>query len=1277
MRRGTRVGQAYVALHVDGSDVNREIESSIEDVDYERIGRNARGQYEKGWKDTREGIASDLVKDAEQFSESMKRIHSAVENNRAINQGIAKQLETEFKKGDLDNLFKQVGHEAGVDFGGEFGGRMRQAVLDQIQELRSEAAQKGRLLDFADEKNGRLTTNANFDSLVKAARAAEVDITREREKGLKEAERIGKELTAAFEAESKKRQAILDRELDDNKFRRFQKLANEQLAKIRINPRLKEADLAKTRAKIAASLERIDDINLKLGLDIPEREKAKLRLELAALTKDVTVHVKEVKRPGVLSGLTRDEGSVAGTVERLLGGGSRNNFFNVIGKSAGNVTHIFETLFKAGSKLSGLSSVFEKIGGALGQVYEKSALLQKIGGAGGGAVAEGFASIASTGPGAVIAVAAVATAMTILVSVMSALLALVIALAATIASALVGALVVATGALGALVVAGGLAVAMFTQLSNAQKKVLAADFGPVVERFRGLGQVLAAPIFSGGANSPVAVWAHNIDKAIRGLGPLAHIMGVAFGEAGKIITASLSGKGFQQFFAALSSSTQGLAPIIENLSNALGQFLNGVGSFFAAITPQVFQFSKYLSDLATRFANFASSPAGQNKISDFVDRALVSLHSLFGFLSTLGSVLNRFLFSAEGQQAGNTIFDKMKRGLQQFLAFLTPERLHSFFQTGVTLADALGRAIHTVGTILRDLNDAGVIDAIADLSKWADKAVTSFNKLPGPIKDIIFPLRSIGFVVRTLDALFKGLGVVIGSMIFGVLEAISLLLHGLGKLPGKFGAPFRAASKAVDEARDHVLDFTASIYDVPNDVTVKFKVDTRGAAKTINSFIKGLTGLVDPNSATKPASGLLGLLTGENSKPVKGSVTSGSGSVGGGSGIPRVGGAGFGDSSGAKDAANKAKQQADAIASIYKSIRDGIRAAAKATDPKEVHDNLISMIETMRDAAKEFDKQGKARVNAVARILKAQAKLSLKNVHALIEGRIPKSATLEDFARAREIVAARLEKANQKLADAIALRNDYRKAVTDAVKTFGALTTAQAKSIDGVEQALTAVDITSNLQDRLNKIKAFQNNLRILLAQGLSQSAYKQLLDAGVEEGGAFAQALVAGGQGAVQNVNSLVGQIDSAANQLGLTASNRLYQAGVDAAQGLVDGLNSLSHQLDSAAVHLGNTIANAVKRALGIHSPSRVMREMMGYTGDGIALGLEDQHQKVGYAAARLSDKIAVSPEVAAYAAKQGGGDVSGNKPGWVWTGDIVTPTEDPAAVANEVLNELTGRL
>jgi hypothetical protein len=268
-------------------------------------------------------------------------------------------------------------------------------------------------------------------------------------------------------------------------------------------------------------------------------------------------------------------------------------------------------------------------------------------------------------------------------------------------------------------------------------------------------------------------------------------------------------------------------------------------------------------------------------------------------------------------------------------------------------------------------------------------------------------------------------------------------------------------------------------------------------------------------------------------------------------------------------------------------------------------------------------------------------------------------ATLAEYAIVRERLAAKIETANQKLADAIAMRKDYRTAVIDSVKAFGSLLTAQASTIDGVEQALTYGDITSNLQDRLAKIREFQSDLRKLMALGVSDAVYKQLVDAGVEEGGKFADALLQGGVGAVQEVNDLTAQIDSVAQSLGKEAADRLYQSGISAARGIVDGLESQSKELERWAKWLGKTVSQSIENAIAGHRPGN------GGGGKGNGGG--------GKGGGR--DRVGVSREVAAYAARQGQDPtVSGNG-----FRDLIvnTPTENPEAVAMEVLNEVTGRL
>lgn len=394
------------------------------------------------------------------------------------------------------------------------------------------------------------------------------------------------------------------------------------------------------------------------------------------------------------------------------------------------------------------------------------------------------------------------------------------------------------------------------------------------------------------------------------------------------------------------------------------------------------------------------------------------------------------------------------------------------------------------------------------------------------------------------------------------------------------------------------------------------------------------------------------------------------------------------------------------IDSAEQARQSALQAVANASNKQE----LKAAMAQLKQAEKDLDlayKQGDAVVAAAHRaaeemlasssasmdtlqsaadILAHQSVMTLSNVFDLARGLESQNATLADYAGARYLVAQELEKATQALVDAIALRDNYFTAVSDSVKAFGSLLTAQAKVVNGVQQALTATDITDSMRERLNKVRAFQENLRQLLAMGLSESAYKQLVDAGVETGGAYAEAILKGGQGSVSEINNLTSQFEAEASNMGSAASTFMYQAGVDAAQGLVDGLTSLSAELETAAYNLGLAVAQAVRDALGIASPSRVLMADMEHVGDGAVIGLDNQQYKVAAAAARLADLISVSPEVAAYAAQQGtspttpSGDegVSGNGGDSRFRDLIVhTPTEDPMGVAMEVLNEVTGRL
>jgi phage-related protein len=69
------------------------------------------------------------------------------------------------------------------------------------------------------------------------------------------------------------------------------------------------------------------------------------------------------------------------------------------------------------------------------------------------------------------------------------------------------------------------------------------------------------------------------------------------------------------------------------------------------------------------------------------------------------------------------------------------------------------------------------------------------------------------------------------------------------------------------------------------------------------------------------------------------------------------------------------------------------------------------------------------------------------------------------------------------------------------------------------------------------------------------------------------------------------------------------LRQVGRNIIQGLVNGISSMIGTVKSKVAEIANLIPDGVKKFLGIHSPSRVLMELGGYTGEGFAIGLGDQ--------------------------------------------------------------------
>ena len=194
----------------------------------------------------------------------------------------------------------------------------------------------------------------------------------------------------------------------------------------------------------------------------------------------------------------------------------------------------------------------------------------------------------------------------------------------------------------------------------------------------------------------------------------------------------------------------------------------------------------------------------------------------------------------------------------------------------------------------------------------------------------------------------------------------------------------------------------------------------------------------------------------------------------------------------------------------------------------------------------------------------------------------------------------------EKVKDAQRAYEDAVRDRDDAIKSYK----GQFNKLPGVvgddDDPMTYDKYISSMQDIVSKTEDFHQLLSKLRDKGLSDSVYKQLLEAGTDAL-PFLDDVMLMGDGAIENLNLVAKQLDKVSGDIGQKAGTSLYQAGVDMAKGILKGLESERDSLKNAMESLANMMINKIKSDLGIRSPSRVMAEMGRNVGLGVSKGLK----------------------------------------------------------------------
>lgn len=155
--------------------------------------------------------------------------------------------------------------------------------------------------------------------------------------------------------------------------------------------------------------------------------------------------------------------------------------------------------------------------------------------------------------------------------------------------------------------------------------------------------------------------------------------------------------------------------------------------------------------------------------------------------------------------------------------------------------------------------------------------------------------------------------------------------------------------------------------------------------------------------------------------------------------------------------------------------------------------------------------------------------------------------------------------------------------------------------------SFSAGDIAGQLEKNLAKTRRFQRLLRKMRRQGFRANVIGQVAQAGPEEGFDTAKALANARGSEVRRINQSFVGIHKAATNFSKEMGRKLYGAGIQAARGLVQGLRDRRRQIQRTMRDIARSLIKAMKDALEMRSPSKVMRKL-GFTtiasaGEGMA--------------------------------------------------------------------------
>lgn len=740
-----------------------------------------------------------------------------------------------------------------------------------------------------------------------------------------------------------------------------------------------------------------------------------------------------------------------------------------------------------------------------------------------------------------------------------------------------------------------------------------------------------------------------IEKALPGLaksiGPVfAGILGFVvdalpfiqkmFEFVGKIVEI-LRGDAVKSFFGAIGGLLKPLLPVFQTLGNvikAVFPILVGVIKAFEPLVKIVGALLVPVLAVVNLFAKFLQLPLVKN-----LAILIVSFFAIGGLFAKIAQLFTRTIGIVRGLSESFKALGVVGRliGIAIDLALAPFRILFSLIRAGAAKFSIFGNIATGVSLVL--------------------------GRFLGVLRAILEPLAQFGAAVKNLKNIIPGFGF--------VTDKVSAAVKKVGGWIKKAGGLFHGGGKEVKSAEEKLADLRAEVNRInslpqplgPLSASAQFAKDqidalnvhmdalranALGLDGTVVNILIKFTQIGLDNAAFLQSKGIP--LTGL--EDASGFSTEGINAANAANKaiIDQIANQEAVDEARRKAAQQQSNDNAKAAEDAAKKAAEAAKAAAKKWK------------EAMREIIKDLDKDFKSGLikgdaenarrtlsDLGKRIVEAFAENGKKAPSKLLNRLAEDSKKLQKLITQRDKIVARLEAASAARSSSIENTLGFAglDGITSQLKALNdELTNTETKVTDltrlrilrsgvnvvaaalGDDDALKKSELTGKniqriLNERLQAIRTFNQNIQTLVSKGLDKSLLQQLISGGVEGSGATAAALASASRGTINAINKTQEQINDTAKKLGSIAGDVAATIGENVVLGIVNGLKTQKKELVKEITSLVDLIIKRVKEGLEVKSPSRVMARIGRFAAMGLANGMMKGSSHVAKAAAGLA--------------------------------------------------------